>query len=130
MSKRYEQEIEEILRHVEQATPREKHPDGNLKDNNPERSSTKRLRVMRWAITPGRLMIFSLVLGLLALAFRPFQSGLMDPLIWVAVLLFIFSYALFFIRPSSSYKKQWRGRPVEESTRSWLLRLREWLRNQ
>ena len=130
MPRRYEQEIEEILRHVEQATPRGKQQHENLKTSSPERSSAKHHRLTRWAITPVRLMIFSLVLGLLALAFRPFQSGLMDPVIWIAVLLFIFSYALFFIRPNSTYQKRWRGRPVEESTRSWLLRLRWWLRNQ
>lgn len=130
MPRRYEQEIEEILRHVEQASPRGKPQRQNLKTGTSESSSANRPRLTRWAITPVRLMVFSLVLGLLALAFRPFQSGLMDPIIWIAVLLFIFSYALFFIRPNSAYQKRWRGRPVEESTRSWLLRLRWWLRNQ
>ena len=76
-----------------------------------------------WAITPGRVMLASVVLLLLALVLR---AGSVSAIIGLAgLLMFIVAYAMFFMRPRNRVEKRWRGRPVEEEDDGWWDRIRK-----
>ena len=118
--KNYLDEIEEILKRSESKTPA----------SNPRRAfklshRLPRLRIPRpsWmpTISAGRLMIAGVALLVLAMIFRAFVPGLMAPLIWAGLGLFILAYLLFLIKPSRPrYEKRWRGQAIEdESESSW-----------
>jgi hypothetical protein len=123
MPEKYQQEIEDILDQVS-SFPKQR------------RTARKRslLRMILagigqslvargWGLSPGRIMLGAFVLLLLAWWFKSSLPGLMGPMLWVALLLFILGYAFFFISPGATYEKRWRGQLVEP-TMPWWERLR------
>ena len=118
MSERYQREIEEILDEVDglplnRAKPRKRSFMGTLSIG-----VSRFLGGRGWHLSPGRIMLGSLALLLIALLFKASMPGLVAPLAWAAVILFILGYALFFINPRASDEKRWRGRVIE-TTPSW-----------
>ena len=113
MPDRYKSEIEEILRQA-----------GELRSV--PKQSNRFLKTLKFiylyfiaslggkslAITPGRILLGSLLLFLLAIVL---QVGL---LAWAGLILFIIAYAMFFIRPPK-IEKRWRGQIIDDGSNSW-----------
>ena len=126
MPDRYRREIEEILRQAGDLEPSDlgKGP----------RQSVWRLALLYvkqslggkgWSLSPGRVMLIAVSLFLAALVFRAMVPlpGLVQPLAWAGLLLFIVGYAMFFLKPPK-IEKRWRGQPLDELGDSWWNRLR------
>jgi len=64
------------------------------------------------AITPGRILLGSMLLFLLAIVL---QVGF---LAWSGLILFIIAYAMFFIRPPK-IEKRWRGQIIDDGSNNW-----------
>lgn len=129
MSERYKREIEEILKRsgdlAETKRPQGPRPSIwrliwlNIKQS---------LGGRTWSISPGRVMLVAVCLLLSALIVRAAVPGMVAPLAWAGLLLFIVGYAMFFLKkPGSNVEKRWRGQPIENSE-SWWDRLRRKLR--
>ena len=128
MSEKYQREIEEIL--------------GNVEDLRARSAKSKKRGFLRaigpviggflggrgWRLSPGRIMLGSLVLLLVALLIKGSTPGLVAPLVWTGVVLFILGYALFFINPPP-YEKRWRGHVIETTPR-WRDRFLRWLKGR
>ena len=123
MPKRYEEEIEEILKQVGEVDP------------GPVRRRRSFLGLLgayvsrllgggTWAITPGRVMLTAGVVLLLGLLMPMLvQASIWAWLAWGGLILFIVGYAMFFIRPRK-VEKRWRGQPVDDGDESPWERLR------
>ncbi len=124
MQEQYQREIEEIL---EKAS------------NVPGRPAKRRQRSLfraflrglgsflggrSWKISPGRIILGALILLLSAWWFKTSLPGLVGPIAWAAVVLFILGYALFFINPRVTYEKRWRGQLMEPAPPPWWERFR------
>jgi hypothetical protein len=124
MSQRYQKEIEDILRQA-----------GDLGSGGRPRGPRGGFlwlvwRYIRgsiggkhWSITPGRVMLIAVSLLLSALIMQAAIPGLVGPLAWGGLILFIVGYAMFFIRPRR-VEKRWRGQPIDDSGESWWARFR------
>ena len=122
--KNYLDEIEEILKRSEKKPPSSR-PQWAFKLSH----KLPRLRVPRpsWmpTISAGRLMIAGIALLILAMIFRALVPGLMAPLIWAGLGLFVLAYLFFLIKPSQPrYEKRWRGQSIEEEPESPWDRIR------
>lgn len=125
MSERYRREIEDLLEQIEELPPQ---------DRQGKKPSLRRalfsligrfLGGRGWNLSPGRIMVASIALLLIALLIKGNLPGFVGPLLaWGAVALFILGYALFFINPNQAYEKRWRGQPIEKSTSLWNRLLR------
>ena len=120
MSEKYQREIEDILGQVEGPAQRK----ARLKKPGLFRillnALGRFLGGKGWNLSPGRIMLGSLAILLVAVLFSASMPGILGPaLAWGAVILFILGYALFFINPSSSYEKRWRGEAIETPPTMW-----------
>ena len=133
MSERYQREIEEILGQVGDPKP----------ENKPKRGRTNPILALfsrvgravgdRVYLNPGRLMFTALALLLSAILVSAIVPGLIGPIVWVGLILFIMAYALFFARPGAKLEKRWRGRllgpdSLPSSSETWWVRVKGWLR--
>ena len=124
MSEKYQKEIEDLLDNI---------------SSFPQRRAKKRRQGLfsavlsgvgkflggrGWSISRGRIMLGAVILLLMAWWFTTMLPGIAGLVAWVAVILFILGYALFFINPRSSYEKRWRGEPLEQSPAPWWARFR------
>ncbi|MBI4200768.1 MAG: hypothetical protein HY531_00590 [Chloroflexi bacterium] len=126
MSNRYQREIEEILDKIGSLPPGRERP-ARRRGFWPALSAAGRfLRGPWWHLSPGRIMLGTVVLLLVALLFKASMPGLVAPIAWIAVFLFVLGYALFFINPQP-YERRWRGQPVETGPGLWQKLLR-WLK--
>ena len=131
MPEKYQQEIEEILKRVEEATPGD-HPTQPKKNSKnlsqPSRGSNhphqSRGTGIRWLyLSPLKILLAGLILFVVGAV----PLGL-SVLIWVGLGLLVLGYLLLFIKPGSlSYEKRWRGRAVESRPSAWQ-RLTRWLK--
>ena len=133
MSDKYQKEIDDILRRAEEVIPKERSRPGRRQTGSPGAvpSWLGRLTGGRsLKISAGKLMIGSISLLLLALILGAATNISVVFLVAAGLVLFVISYALFFVRPggSSSYEKRWRGRVIEEGPSPWD-RLKRWLKN-
>ena len=120
MSERYKREIEEILDNIEELPLHRPRPQKRSLTRAMLAAVGQFLGGRGWTLTPGRIMLGSLVLLLVALLFKASMPGLVVPiLVWAAVVVFIVGYALFFINPHASYEKRWRGQVIERSLGWW-----------
>ena len=124
MSNRYQREIEEILKQAGELEP-------SGRDRQPRQSFwrllwefvTQSLGGRGWSISPGRIMLIAGSLLLTALIVRTMVPGLVAPLAWSGLLLFIVGYAMIFVRPQK-IEKRWRGQSLEDPQESWWDRIR------
>ena len=126
MADRLEKELEEILegdasqpREPEQASPRDslrKIPgSGFLR------------RLMHLNIHPGKFMLASIAILLVALILYNSALSNAGSLVWLAVALFAGSYLLFFMNPSKSTpEKRWRGEIIEPGS-SLFSKIKKWI---
>jgi hypothetical protein len=124
MSQRYQREIEDILRQA-----------GELGSGGGRRGPRggflwlvwryirESIGGKNWSITPGRVMLAAVSLLLSALIMRAAIPGLVGPLAWGGLILFIVGYGMFFIRPRR-IEKRWRGQPIDDRGESWWDRIR------
>ncbi|MBM3944431.1 MAG: hypothetical protein FJ317_02945 [SAR202 cluster bacterium] len=118
MSDRYKQEIEDILQQAGEWTTSER--------VQKRKASIWRLAWLQvrtaatesgWAVTPGRVMLTSLVLFLAALVIHAAAPGLglVGPLAVAGIIAFIVAYGFFLLKPrrGPGSDKRWRGRPIE-----------------
>ena len=119
MSDKYQREIEEILRQAGELAPA-KRPAG-------QRQSVWKLAWLHlaesvggktWTISPGRVMLVAVALLLSALIVRAAVPGLVGPLAWAGLVLFIVGYGLFFVRPRK-LERRWRGQPMDTDDSLW-----------
>ena len=131
MPEKYQDEIEEILRRVDDVAPSDSPKEverplddrSTLLKNSPLAPSPGHGKRGRWpSITPGKIMLAGLIVFLVGVV-------IFSPLIWVGLGMLVVAYLLFFVSPKSiSYEKRWRGRIVEERRTTWQ-RVKQWLRS-
>ena len=119
MSERYQREIEEILGQINGEPQHTARPKKRGFGRAVIAAIGRFLGGRGWNLSPGRIMVGSLVLLLLAALFRASMPGLVAPIAWAAVIVFILGYALFFINPHPSNEKRWRGRLIETTPGWW-----------
>ena len=120
MSEKYQREIEDILGHIEDPAQRKAGPRRTGLFRMFLNAFGRFLGGKGWNLSPGRIMLGSLSILLVALLFSASMPGVLGAaLAWGAVILFILGYALFFINPSSSYEKRWRGQAIETPPTLW-----------
>ena len=128
MSKRYQKEIEEILKQAGDLT-------ASGKGRGPRQSFWRLLRLYvarslsgrRWPPSPGQVILVAVSLLLSALIVKAMVPGLVGPLAWAGLLLFIVGYGMFFVKPLN-IEKRWRGQPLDQRGDSWWDRLRRKLK--
>ena len=119
MSERYQREIEEILQQVGESTP-------TKEPRKPERNSLL-APISRVARSIGnliyessqRLMTIGIALLILAILASVIFPGLLGPIVWLGLIIFILVYALFFARPNIKTEKRWRGRTISPPPSAW-----------
>ena len=124
MSNKYQREIEEILQKAGdlgptrggRGTPRQSLP--RLVWLYVKHSLGGKL----WSLSPGRVMLFGLVLLLSTLVVRPFVHW-GGYLAWAGLLISIVGYGMVLARPPKQ-EKLWRGQPMEDPGESFWDRLR------
>jgi hypothetical protein len=122
MSNRLEREIEEILQQAEMPPAAEKAQKGGG-----QRADSGSFRVQD-SLRPKRFFIVAGLLALSWLVLNAMGLGLAGVLGWLALVLFIAGYALYFVRSESTPQRRWRGQVVDYGDRSsWRSRLRRWL---
>lgn len=128
MGNRYQKEIEEILKKSGGPARPPRRSGGGLSFWRMAWLLLRRsLGGKMLSISPGRVMLVSGSLLLSALIFRAVFPGIVAPLAWAGLLLFIVGYGMFFVRPQNK-EKRWRGQVIEGSGESWWDRLRRRLR--
>ncbi len=138
MPEKYQDEIEEILRGIEeQEPPRPARRPQPIIDDMPSVSSEeaplnrdqprgfKGSNSLWKHVTPGRLALAGFVFLVLGLALNSVGFGL---LVWLGLLSLAGAYLLFFVRPRPINKdKLWRGRSVETQGPSHWQRFKRWM---
>ena len=128
MSDKYKREIEEILKQAgEIAVPEKKRQPKTSLWRLIWRNITRSLGGKMWSFSPSRVMLIAVVLFLLSMVFRAAGLGIVGPLAWAGLLLFIIGYAMFFIRPKK-VEKLWRGQPIDITGETWWNRIRRKLK--
>ena len=113
MSERYQREIEEILEEAGDLEPaRLRFGKGPSFWRLVRAYIGQSLHGNRWSFSPGRVMLIAVSLLLAALVLRGALPGIVGPLAWAGLLLFIVGYGLFFVKPPK-IEKRWRGQPLE-----------------
>lgn len=132
MSDKLQKEIEEILRCAEEVMPEGKSRPRHKETGPPGAISSRLSRLAggrSLKISAGKMMIGSISLLLLALILGAATNISVVFLVAAGLVLFVISYALFFVRPGgSSYEKRWRGRVIEDGPSPWD-RLKRWLKS-
>lgn len=138
MPDRYQDEIEEILKGIEEDEPprparrtqpiiddmpREARQDAPSYRDQPQEGGGS---ASRWKhITPGRVALAGFALLILGLALNSVGFGWM---VWLGLLGLAGAYLLFFVRPRTvNQDKRWRGRSVESQGPSPWQRFKRWM---
>lgn len=138
MPEKYQDEIEEILKGIEEEEPVRpaRRPQPIIDDMpRPVSEDSPRSRDQnqagaatgsRWQfVTPGRVALAGFTVLVLGLVFHSAGLGL---LIWVGLLGLAAAYLLFFVRPRTVNKdKRWRGRSIESRGPSHWQRFKRWM---
>jgi hypothetical protein len=138
MPEKYQDEIEEILRGIEEQEPpspprrpqpiiddmpRANREEAPLYRDRPRGSKSSNSRWNR--ITPGRVALAGFIFLALGLALNSMGFGW---LVWLGLLSLAGAYLLFFVRPRPINKgKRWRGRAVETQGPSPWQRFKRWM---
>ena len=138
MPEKYQDEIEEILKGIEDdEPPRPARRAQPIIDDQPRpiaeespRSRDQRQSgtgtKSRWrSVTPGKMALAGFVVLVLGLALSPIGLGW---LAWLGLIGLAAAYLLFFVRPRAvNQGKGWRGRSIESQGPSPWQRFRRWL---
>lgn len=138
MPDKYQDEIEEILKGIEETAPlpqsrgrRQPIPDDqpSLRLDPEEEPARTSPAARRWrTFSPGRVALAGVALLLCGLIL-PWFSLPFGWLMWVGLLALAAAYLLFFLRPRGVNRGQyWRGRPVESAGPSLWRRARKWFK--
>ena len=128
MSDKYKREIEEILKQAgDIVSPEKRRQPKKSLWRLIWRNITRSLGGKLWSFSPGRIMLIAVVLFLLSMVFRATGLGIVGPLAWAGLLLFIIGYAMFFVRPQK-VEKLWRGQPIDDTGETWWTRIRRKLK--
>ena len=133
MSERYQREIEEILQQVGESTPT-KEP-GKAEKNSMLAPFSRVGRGIGDLIylSSRRLVTIGIALLLSAIFVSVIFPGLLGPIVWLGLIVFILVYVLFFAKPSRKTEKRWRGRTIDEPQSAWRgeslrYRIQRWLK--
>ncbi|MBI4199418.1 MAG: hypothetical protein HY535_02960 [Chloroflexi bacterium] len=127
MPEKYQREIEEILRKVAELQPARPRPRRPGVFGGVSRQARRPFAALRRTLSPGRLLLASVALVLVAIVLRARVPDTAGVVAWAAIVIFVVGYALFFVAPPQRYQKRWRGRPIASATPGWWQRLRRWL---
>lgn len=129
VQQKYQKEIEELLARIGEVKPRKRRvrPGGGL-----FRSLTAPWRGLyygvRMAASPSDLILTSYVLFFIVFITRALISPVATLLTWIAMLMFLAGYLLFWSNRGGSHERRWRGHSVDPSgQRPDLL---DWLRRR
>ena len=115
MAKKYQREIEDILKQAGEVVPaRRSHGSSAGLPTLAWRYLAASVRDRSARFSPGRLMFIGVALLLATLIFRPLVSWMVAPLAVVGVIVFVAGYGMFFIKPRRRYEKRWRGQPIDD----------------
>ncbi len=126
MADKYQKEIEDILRQAEADAPMPRAKQQSL-PSLVRQYVRQTLTASRWSMSAGRLMLAAGAILLAALVLRFMLPAASAPLMWIALIVFIVAYAMFFVRPPKrTERRMWRGQYIddEQSGGSWLNRLK------
>ena len=123
MREKYQQEIEEILNQVSSLPSRPQAPRKRGLFRIALLGLGRSLVGQGRGVSPGRIMLGAFIFLILAWWIKSNLPGLVGPVLWAALILFILGYAFFFIGSGNTYEKRWRGHLVE-TTVPWWKRLR------
>ena len=128
MSDKYKREIEEILKRTGYADEQIHTPNAKLRFPVLIWLSVKQsLTGKVWSFTPGRLMMLAISMLMSALLLNVFGLGIVGPIAWIGLVLFMTGYAMFFLRPRT-VAKRWRGQPINDASESFWDRIRHKLK--
>ena len=112
MSNRYQREIEEILRQAGELGSAKRSPgQGGSIWKLVRLHLVESLGGRTWSLSPGRVMLAAVALLLSALIVRAAVPGLVGPLAWAGLVLFIVGYGMFFVRPAKR-ERRWRAHRI------------------
>ena len=130
MPGRMDREIEEILERSEAVLASESRKPRKSRNKGSSGSSRPGWTRLGGTFSPGRVFLAGGALLLTGLILNIAGTGPAGILLWVGLILFVFAYALFFVRSSSTPELHWRGRPVDYGRPPSLwARLRRWLQS-
>lgn len=138
MPEKYQDEIEEILRGIEEKEPPmpvrrpqpiiDDLPRAASEDSPlyPDQPRGRRSANSRWKyVTPGRVALVGFIFLVLGLALNSVGFGW---LVWLGLVSLAGAYLLFFVRPRPVNKgKGWRGRSIETQGPSHWQRFKRWM---
>jgi hypothetical protein len=134
MADRFEREIEDILRKIDDFVPEKG------RGRRPTRRSSRPLGgLANWltrrlaSISLGQVMLYSLVLVLAAFLFRFVNPVLMRWVIIGSLIVFATAFVLSIMgggRPANVPEKRWRGQPIDLSGPSWPDRIKYWIKGR
>jgi uncharacterized membrane protein YccC len=135
MPERYQEEIEEILKGIEETSPKQARSGGvdrgpgeayrsvRYKEPGEAPSAAPRRPWWRSFLSSGKLALA----GLLMFVFWLLLQWMV--LIWIGLALLVVAYLIFFVKPRSPYgEKIWRGRSMEERRSHWES-VKRWLKS-
>ena len=140
MAKRYQREIEEILKQVNDTGSGGKgssesdggkgKPPSRRPQRNEEQLASRRRSIR--APSPGQFLLGGIALFVAAFVLRSAIPGVFGPMVWVGICLFIVSYIAFFTRSQRPDETRWRGRSIEDEPQHPNLkdRIITWLRGR
>ena len=126
MPERYQEEIEEILKGIEDKSPTQTRAGGvdrgpaevyrSVRYKEPPETQSAAVRRPWWRslLSSGKLALAGLLMFVVWVLVQ------WTPLIWIGIGLLVVSYLLFFVKPRSPYgEKMWRGKSMEERRSPW-----------
>ena len=117
MAKKYQREIEDILKQAGDVSPARRASRGSASlPVQVWRYAAASLRDWSARFSPGRIMFVGVALLLATLLFRSLVSWVVAPLAVAGVILFMVGYGMFFIKPRQRYEKKWRGQSIEDDS--------------
>ncbi len=130
---RYEREIEEILQRLEPRLPKPRAAAPRRPALGPGRGRSWSLLRLAGGLDPGRVMLWSFGILLLALLLQGGNPGMARPVALLGGILLLAAYVLSFTNTGARREMRWRGRTIDLSRpRSplgeWLWRLARWFR--
>jgi hypothetical protein len=126
-----EREVEEILRKLDRFVPEEgrlARARRRLGQATSDLLRTLRVRLSR--ISPGQVMLASLILVVVAFFFRSASPVLARWVIIGGLILFFTAFVLPLLGGRSRYERRWRGQVIDLSEPSLGSRLRHWLQRR